>query len=301
MPAPANWREFPTYPITVGTMVFATAVTVAWWGFNVDVSPLLASAEIRRGELWRLVTDIFPHGGTLHLVFNLYWTWIFGTMIEQVLGHFKTAALFLLFAVGASALEFAFLHGGIGLSGVGYGLFGFLWIASRWDDRFRDVVDQRTVVTFLLWFVFCIVATVTNLMPVANLEHGGGLVLGVLTATAMAIPNRRLLAITALVAVLSFALWGATIGRPRVNVTGKAGYEEGRWGYLALVANHNEEAVRWFRDATAFQPDYAVYWYDLGIAYGRLGKIGPAAAAFQRAHDLEPDNPDYSEFVKEKP
>jgi membrane associated rhomboid family serine protease len=299
MPVPASWRELPDYPVTAGTMVLAIGVTAAFW-LGVDISPVFASAEIRRGELWRLVTDIFPHGGTLHLLFNLYWTWIFGTMIEQVLGHFKTAALFLMLAVGASALEFAFLHGGIGLSGVGYGLFGFLWIASRWDDRFRDTVDQRTVVTFLIWFVFCIVATVTNIMPIANLEHGGGLVLGVLTATAMAVPQRRLVAIASLTALMAFALWGATLGRPRVNVSGKAGYEEGQWGYAALMANRNEEAARWFRDATAFQPNDAAYWYDLGIAYGRLGRIVPAAAAFDRAHAIEPDNPDFSLSVQEK-
>lgn len=300
MPSAASWRDFPNYPITAGTMVLATGVTIAYW-LKVDISPVVASAEIRRGELWRLVTDIFPHGTTLHLLFNLYWTWIFGTMIEQVLGHFKTAALFLLFAVGASALEFAILHGGIGLSGVGYGLFGFLWIASRSDDRFRDAVDQRTVGMFLVWFVFCIIATVTNIMPVANLEHGGGLVLGVLTATAMTMPNRRFLAITAIVGVMAFALWGATMGRPRVNVSGKAGYEEARWGYLALVANRNEEAVRWLRDATTFQPEDAAYWYDLGIAYARQGSLNAAATAFQRAHALEPNNPEYDWPPHEKP
>lgn len=240
MPAPASWRELPDYPVTAGTMVLAVGVTAAFW-LDVDISPVFASAEIRRGELWRLVTDIFPHGGTLHLLFNLYWTWIFGTMIEQVLGHFKTAALFLLLAVGASALEFAFLRGGIGLSGVGYGLFGFLWIASRSDDRFRDAIDQRTVVTFLLWFVFCIITTVTNIMPIANLEHGGGLALGVLTATAMAVPQRRLVAIFSLTALMAFALWGATVGRPRVNVSGKGGYEEFQWGYKALAANRTKK------------------------------------------------------------
>jgi membrane associated rhomboid family serine protease len=299
MPAPASWRELPDYPVTAGTMVLAVGVTAAFW-LDVDISPVFTSAEIRRGELWRLVTDIFPHGGTLHLLFNLYWTWIFGTMIEQVLGHFKTAALFLLLAVGASALEFAFLRGGIGLSGVGYGLFGFLWIASRSDDRFRDAIDQRTVVTFLLWFVFCIITTVTNIMPIANLEHGGGLALGVLTATAMAVPQRRLVAIFSLTALMAFALWGATVGRPRVNVSGKGGYEEFQWGYKALAANRNEEAARWLRDATRFQPNDAVYWYDLGVAYARMGKLGPAAAAFERAHQLEPDNPDFVGFVKEK-
>src|SRR5438128_2559371 len=114
MLSPPSWREFPRYPVTAGTMVLALGVTVAWWA-KIDISPVLATAEIRRGELWRLVTDIFPHADLLHLGFNLYWTWIFGTIIEQTLGHFKTAVLFILFALSASSLEFAFERGGVGL------------------------------------------------------------------------------------------------------------------------------------------------------------------------------------------
>ena len=175
-----KWSDFPHYPVTAGSIVLALGVTLAWWA-KVDISPLVADAHIRRGELWRLITDIFPHLDFLHLAFNLYWTWTFGSLLEQVFGHFRTAALFLLFAVGSSALEFGLLSGGVGLSGVGYGLFGMIWMLSRRDDRFRNAIDQRTVTVFLVWFGFCIITTVTHILPVANVAHGTGLALGVLT------------------------------------------------------------------------------------------------------------------------
>ena len=265
--------------------MLAVGVTVAWWA-KVDISPLFETAMIRRGELWRLVTSILPHGGILHLVFNVYWLWVFGTLAEEVYGHLKIAALILLFAVGSGAWEFAIAVGGIGLSGVGYGLFGLLWILSRRDERFRDAIDAKTVQLFVIWFFLCIVTTVTNVMPVANIAHGTGAVLGILTGLAITLPDRRAQIAAGVAAILLFGLWGATLGRPRVNLSGKGGYEEAKWGYEAMLAHRNEVAVRWFRDATTFQPRMGEYWYDLGFAYQGSNNKNAALAAYRRAADL---------------
>src|SRR5712671_6233477 len=144
MPQTPRWTEIPKYPVTVGIGLLAAAVTFAWWG-GANISDLFPSAEIRRGQFWRLFTSILPHLDFLHLAFNLYWLWIFGTVVERIFGHTKTALLLLLFAVGSTSLDFAFDRGGVGLSGAGYALFGLLWVLSARDERFRDCIDQRTV------------------------------------------------------------------------------------------------------------------------------------------------------------
>jgi len=100
MPQTPRWTEIPKYPVIVGIGLLATAVTIAWWA-GADISALFASGYIRRGQIWRLFTAIFPHVDILHLAFNLYWLWIFGTVIERVLGHTKTELLIVLFAVGS--------------------------------------------------------------------------------------------------------------------------------------------------------------------------------------------------------
>ena len=82
-------------------------------------------------------------------------------------------------------------------------------------------------------------------------------------------------------------------------MSGKEGYEEGKWGYDALVANRDKEAARWLGDAVIYQPKLAVYWYDLGVAYQRLGNKAAASAAYQRAHQLEPSEAEYSEAMKQ--
>jgi len=293
-----KWTELPQYPVIAGVGLLATAVTIVWW-CKVDISPLFATAMIRRGELWRLVTCILPHGDILHLAFNLYWFWVFGAVVERVYGHLRTAALILLFAVASSALEFAFALGGVGLSGVVYGLFGFLWIVGTRDDRFYEVVDRRTVQLFVGWFFFCIVTTLMKIFPVANIAHGVGAIVGILTAYAVVMPRRRMLAIGGVALIVCVGVWGSTLGRPRINLSGKAGYEEGQWGYDALMSERNGEALRWLRDAVRYQPNSAIYWYDLGIAQQRLGNKPAAQSAYQKAHQLEPNDADYSAAVED--
>ena len=299
MASAPKWNEFPRYPVIVGVAALAVGVTIAWWA-KVDITPLFENAEIRRGQLWRLVTSIFPHLDILHLAFNLYWLWVLGTPVERVYGHTKTLLLFALFAFGSNSLDFAFDRGGVGLSGVGYGLFGLLCVLSDRDERFRGAIDQRTVKLFIGWFVICIITTVTHTFPVANVAHGAGAILGALVGLAIMLPGRRFPLVASIVAIVLFGLWGATLGRPILNLSGKAGFEEAKWGYDALLANKNLEAVRWLRDAVKLQPKDSTYWFDLGIAYHRLGNMPAAITAYQRAHELDPNNQKYSQAVENK-
>jgi TPR repeat protein len=118
-------------------------------------------------------------------------------------------------------------------------------------------------------------------------------VLGILAGLAISRPDNRGLSAAGLAAVLFLGLWGATAGRPRVNLSGTGGYEEARWGYEALVANKNQEAVRWFRDAVAYQPKTAEYWNDLGVACQRSGNQREALADLRKAAELGDANAQY--------
>ena len=89
-----KWTEVWKYPVTAGIATLAVGITIAWWA-KLDISPLFATAEIRRGQLWRLATCIFPHVDILHLAFDVYWLWVFGATVEKVYGHARTALLIL--------------------------------------------------------------------------------------------------------------------------------------------------------------------------------------------------------------
>lgn len=281
----SKWTEFPKYPVIAGTALLAIGVTIAS-ATGLDVSGLKENAMIRHGELWRLATSIFPHIGVLHLLFNVYWLWTFGTILERTFGHLRMAAMILLFAAVPNALEYAFSTGGVGLSGVGYAMFGLLWVLSRYDERFRDAVNKQTVELFVGWFFLCIVATVTNLMNVGNVAHGAGAVLGMLTGFAIVRRENRVILLTASAMVLAFSLWAVTAGRPWLNLSAYGGYDECKRGYDALKAGRTQEALSWLEAAGRYRGNQAACEADLGHAYSAVGRDRESVAAYRKAAEM---------------
>ena len=290
MRTPPSLRELPRYPVVGAVAALAVATSVAWWS-QVDVSPLVADYRVWPGQPWRLVTSALPHIDPLHLAFNVYWLWVFGTLVEDELGPLRTGAILLLFAVGSAAAEFAFMAGGVGLSGVGYGLFGFLWLLGKSDGRFSDAVDGRTTQLFVGWFFLCIVLTASGYAPVANIAHGVGALLGVMLGLVVAsrAARRRALA-AALAATMAVLLVLATVARPYVNVSALANQEIAYAGYQHLMAGENTTAARLYRQAVIMNGGAPVYWQNYGIALERLGRLDEAAKAYGKAQELERDS-----------
>jgi len=56
-------------------------------------------------EFWQIVTHMFMHGGFMHILFNMYALWAFGSPIEQMLGQKRF--IFFYFSAGFGA---AILH-----------------------------------------------------------------------------------------------------------------------------------------------------------------------------------------------
>jgi len=132
--------------------------------------------EIAAGEVWRLVTPIFPHLGIIHLLFNMLWLRDLGTLVERRHGTWYLMAQVLFFAAAANYLQFL-AHGPLfaGFSGVVYGLLGYVWLRGKFDPVSGLYLNRPTVVMMLGWFVLCW----TGLMgPVANIAHSVGLAAG---------------------------------------------------------------------------------------------------------------------------
>src|SRR6056297_646322 len=51
--------------------------------------------------VWQILTHMFMHGGFMHILFNMYALWAFGSPIEHVLG--KTRFIFFYFSAGIGA------------------------------------------------------------------------------------------------------------------------------------------------------------------------------------------------------
>ena len=146
----------------------------------VDVAgrPLPLSRELTRvksGEVWRLVTPIFIHFGVLHFLFNTMWLFQLGTAIESNRGSWRLLLLVLLIAVVSNYAQFAAVHARFGgMSGVVFGLFGYVWMKGRYDPTSSLFMPQSLVIWMVAWFLICL----TPAIPAANWAHGVGLLVG---------------------------------------------------------------------------------------------------------------------------
>ena len=73
---------------------------------------LLHSYYIRHGQVWRLVTYQFLHGGFPHIFFNMWGLYMFGRLAEQTLGTRKFLVLYLLSGVIGGLAWLLFNWGG---------------------------------------------------------------------------------------------------------------------------------------------------------------------------------------------
>ena len=134
-------------------------------------------SEIRDGQLWRLFTPIFIHFGPLHILFNMLWLRDLGSMIEGRQSSWYLVILVLVIAACSNVAQFYIGHGPVfgGMSGVVYGLLGYVWIRGKFDPGSGLYLHQSTVTMMIIWFVLCF----TGMMgPIANAAHAVGLVMG---------------------------------------------------------------------------------------------------------------------------
>lgn len=134
-------------------------------------------SEVKAGEVWRVFTPMLIHFGFPHLLFNMLWLFRLGSMIETVHGSGRLALLVLAIAGLSNIAQYVIDDPGFGgMSGVNYGLFGYVWIRGKFDPSSGFFVTPQDKLLMLGWFALCFTGWVG---PIANAAHTGGLVIGV--------------------------------------------------------------------------------------------------------------------------
>ena len=133
--------------------------------------------EVRRGEIWRLFTPMFLHFNILHIFFNLLWLRDLGSMIEARKSSWFLLLLTLILAATSNVGQYLVSgpHFG-GMSGVVYGLLGYIWMQGKFNPASQLSLQPQTVTFMIVWFFVCLTGLVG---PIANTAHGVGLVVGV--------------------------------------------------------------------------------------------------------------------------
>lgn len=133
-----------------------------------------------QGEWWRLLTPAFLHFGAMHIIFNLLWWWELGSLVEKAQSSWRLLALtvvIILVSNGAQYLSAGAAFGG--LSGVVYGLLGYLWLYPFADPNANFRLRPAIVIFMLAWLALCYTGIFDAVFGgIANAAHLGGLLAG---------------------------------------------------------------------------------------------------------------------------
>jgi len=128
-------------------------------------------------EPWRMITSVFTHseGSIFHILFNMYTLWVFGQILESMLGRARFLTLYLAAGLAGSvgvmflATPETFV---VGASGAIFGLLGAFLIIQR-------KLGGNTTSLMILVGINLVVGFLPGL-NVAWQAHLGGLIAGVL-------------------------------------------------------------------------------------------------------------------------
>jgi len=126
-----------------------------------------------------MLTPILLHGGLLHLAFNMMWLWELGRLVELRQSSLILALTIIFLALVSNTVQYLWGGGNNfgGMSGVVYGLFGYIWMWQLFDPG-RGIGLPGNLIFFML--LSLVIMTLLELEMIANAAHLGGFFAGVL-------------------------------------------------------------------------------------------------------------------------
>ena len=105
-----NYRPSQKIPPVVLNLIIINAIVfLAQMVFDSTLGPtaILALYPYDSGlfKPYQLVTHMFAHGGFLHILFNMYALWLFGTVLERIWGPKKFLIFYLVCGLAAGLAQ----------------------------------------------------------------------------------------------------------------------------------------------------------------------------------------------------
>ena len=257
------------------------------WGAN--FGPLTLT-----GQWWRLLTAMFVHIGIVHLALNMWCLWDLGLLAEYLYGRKTFLALYLVSGLAASVVSLT--HNPLvvtaGASGAIFGLAGAL-IATLYLGRLTAPRGAlRTSLISLLAFAGYNLVYGFLKGGIDNGAHIGGLISGLALGTVLSADFRPLGPRMVRLRSMIFPAFAALVLLGALTV---------RYVHAPVVRmDHAEQQLRQGNSAAALnelndviksRPNYAAAWAMMGTVYASNRQFDKAEQAFQRAAQLQPDNP----------
>lgn len=192
--------------VTYAIIALCVVVFAAQWVTGLGNGPVTSSLWYAGAygypgqfEPWRMLTAAFVHANVLHIALNMYTLWIFGIVLEPMLGRARYGVLFVLSAIAGSVGVYLLaspLQPVVGASGAIFGMMAALLVIQRHlggqVTQLLVLVGINLVISFLPGFNIAWQAHVGGLV--------GGAVVGLIYMQTRA-RSRRPLQVVLLVAL----------------------------------------------------------------------------------------------------
>lgn len=140
---------------------------------------------LKQGEYYRIISSMFIHIGAMHLLYNIFGLYVFGTRIEKYIKRWEFIILYVVSGIVGSMLGVGVdllserMTVSAGASGAIYGLIGAILVYSK---VFKKNIGGLTSYTIIILFIIGI--GFGTLKPeISNLAHLGGFIGGAIVAT----------------------------------------------------------------------------------------------------------------------
>jgi len=144
---------------------------------------------------WQPLTHMFMHGGFWHIFFNMYTLFIFGCIVEQVIGSKKFAIFYFVCGLGAAAMHLGVQSFGsissqmtptVGASGAIYGViiaYAMLFPDAKLTLLFPPVTLSAKWMAVIFIAIELLTGVTGTMDGVAHFAHLGGMLFGWLLIT----------------------------------------------------------------------------------------------------------------------
>jgi len=246
------------------------------------------------GEYWRLITATFLHAGIIHIGMNMWCLYYLGPICERVFGRLQTIGIYLLTGIGGWLLSLAHDPTGlsVGASGAIFGIAGALVAGAKFGELSLTHGQKKALISTVVSFLVISFAYGGFSPGVDNMAHIGGFVSGLLLGLPLGGFARKhkvyRMGIFAVSCVIFFAA-----GHQLVNDHGA----EGLLARADAASEHKDflKAIRLLEQYRTVQPDNVDTLTWLGDLYSATDQRDKAAAAYERALKVNPDDEDAKE------
>jgi membrane associated rhomboid family serine protease len=185
---PSNAGQLTRLLIAINVIAYVIQQTSNTFTARYELIPIGPAhtivAGVAHGQYYRLITAAFLHANLLHIFFNMYALLIVGPSLEVALGRLRYLTLYVLSALGGSALAYLLMppqSAAVGASGAIFGLFGALFVVSRRVGASSGGILALIGINLVLTF---------TISSISWQAHVGGLVTGTALAAAYAYAPR---------------------------------------------------------------------------------------------------------------